>query len=304
MNDRTAIAVFGYKRPRHLEEVFDALTVAEGFSEYSVYIFIDGPRRSEETELGRATVSVAEQFCSNHKEQANLLVRSENIGLSRSILKGVDTVLSDHQSVIVLEDDIVIGRFALEYFRLALERYERNPVVASVSGYSHPPKRLRIPAEYPYDAYFLRRNSSWGWATWVHKWRDVDWSMDWWDGHRQERYLNRQVRRVAPDIPLMLDDQLFGRIDSWAVRYTLHHIRNGLVSLVPVQSQVRNIGFDGTGVHSGVSRKYTVALAGVPRAELLPEIVAEDPIISRKFSALYRRGLLRRVATRIRRAFR
>ena len=49
----------------------------------------------------------------------------------------------------------------------------------------------------------------------------------------------------------MLKDQRDKKIDSWAIRWAATVFLNDGVALYPGKSLVRNIGFDGSGVHCG-----------------------------------------------------
>jgi hypothetical protein len=54
----------------------------------------------------------------------------------------------------------------------------------------------------------------------------------------------------------MLDKQMSGKINSWAIRFCYHQFENNLVDVYPVKSKVKNIGFgyDGTNCHNGSYR--------------------------------------------------
>jgi GR25 family glycosyltransferase involved in LPS biosynthesis len=199
----------------------------------------------------------------------------------------VSSVLRKHDAVVVVEDDIVLARNALQYFHQALHYYRHSGGVGSVSGYAHPPSLLSIPRHYPYDAYFLGRSFSWGWATWSDRWEQVNWDVSRWERLRQDERVVRGLSALGPDVPLMLDMQLNGKIDSWAIRYTLHHFLNGLLSLTPVHSYVQNIGLDGSGTHTGNTRRYENDLSLAMSNPLLPPFVAPNPLIAERFRRLY-----------------
>ena len=54
----------------------------------------------------------------------------------------------------------------------------------------------------------------------------------------------------------MLSKQRRGKVDSWAIRWYLSvFMRDGL-TLYPSQTLIQNIGFDGSGTHSALSRRH------------------------------------------------
>ena len=188
-----------------------------------------------------------------------------------------------------------MAQVALHYFAAALLRYESSKSVLSISGYSHPDNVLRIPDNYPYDAYFLRRNSSWGWATWADRWTMVDWDIARWLEARNEPYFVSQLSRMVPDLPGMLDGQAAGRIDSWSVRFTLHHFVRGGLSLVPRYSYVRNIGLDGSGTHTTGRFADPIDLSRALAYPRLPLAEQTDSEIEKRFAALFKKKQVPRI---------
>jgi hypothetical protein len=78
----------------------------------------------------------------------------------------------------------------------------------------------------------------------------------------------------------MLEDQLAGRVNSWAIRwYLAAFLFNGL-TLYPRQSLISNIGFDGSGTHCGASKPQFLQdqqTHGLKKISLLPEEIAINP---------------------------
>ena len=288
-----AIAVFVYKRPQHTATMLASLVGASDETPLPLYVFADGPKTAADIGPVKETRRLVEDLPWAAKK--DIRFADTNRGLANSVIAGVSEVLRNHTAAIVVEDDLVLSQFALGYFVQALRRYRHAAAVGSISGFAHPPSRLRIPRYYPYDTYFLRRNSSWGWATWRDRWGCVDWSIARWERLRRDPFAVGLMRSVSDDLPRMLDDQLNGRIDSWAVLFTLHHFLRGLFSLTPVHSYVDNIGADGTGTHSGVTNRYRNDLRTAVAKPRFPPVVFEDATIARRFADLYKRpGLVRR----------
>jgi hypothetical protein len=51
----------------------------------------------------------------------------------------------------------------------------------------------------------------------------------------------------------MLEQQINGNIDSWAIRWYLSAFTINGMTLYPIRTLVKNIGFDGSGTHCGAS---------------------------------------------------
>src|SRR5262249_47266718 len=152
----------------------------------------------------------------------------------------------------------------------AISMYQSRSDIFSVTGYNYP---LSIPLDYPEPAYLSYRGSSWGWGTWVDRWKKVHWEPE----HIAETLNNPAVRdRFAcggDDLLPMLRLQMSGKLDSWAIRFDFAHAVNAAFCLHPVRSLIQNIGFDGTGVHCSVGNDYDVELdPNTHPLELNPEI--------------------------------
>ena len=67
--------------------------------------------------------------------------------------------------MIVLEDDMVVSPYFLEYMNEALEQFVEDDRVISVHGYVYP-----VDFELP-EAFFIQGADCWGWATWQRGWK-------------------------------------------------------------------------------------------------------------------------------------
>jgi len=248
----TGIAVFAYDRPSHLKNVLEGLKQNEV---NHLYIFSDGPETEEDTENVEAVRKVIEQvnWCSK-----TVVTRESNLGLAQSIVQGIDRVFRDHDRIIVLEDDCVPAANYVSFMRKCFDRYEQDSQVMNISGYSPP---IDIPEEYPYDGFFTYRASSWGWGTWKSSWEVFEhepFTLDYLNNHRAD--LKETMLISGHDMFPMMEDQLRGDIDSWAIWWGYAIATNQGVSLCPVHSKIRNIGHEGRGTHSNKNDKFEVCL--------------------------------------------
>ena len=82
--------------------------------------------------------------------------------------------MRQYGKAIVLEDDILVSPVFLDYMNDALNRYEREKRVWSISAWSHP-----IDSTGLGDSYFWCIPHCWGWASWNDRWqyfkRDIAW---------------------------------------------------------------------------------------------------------------------------------
>jgi putative methyltransferase (TIGR04325 family) len=238
----TAIALFGWKRPHHLHQVLQSLSKNREIAELPLYIFLDGPRNDDDRTQCELCFKIAREFDSAFSKQ---IIRSNtNLGLFNSVVQGISLVLQQFESVIVLEDDIVVSPYFLSYMMQGLLLYRDVPEVASIHGFI--PNIIPSPP----SSFFLPGADCWGWATWRHQWRCMRF-------HAAD--LAREIRTAKLtkifnlngnyDYLRMLDDRAVNRNNSWAILWHASCFLAGKVTLYPPKSLVSNIGLDGSGEH-------------------------------------------------------
>jgi len=295
---RASLALFGFNRPAHTRNCLESLTRNPEAAESHLYCFLDGPRTQEDVanvESVRRILRGATGFAG-----VDILERQGNWGLSRNIIDGITRTLQERERVIVVEDDLEVSPGFLAYMNRALVAYRGSPAVFSVSAYNYPRTLLRVPASYPYDAFFVTRHMCWGWATWRDRWARADWQLNDYESLQAEESWRRSFGEAGLDLPGMLEAQHKGQIDSWAIRWTHAHFANHAVCLVPVQSFVNNLGTDGSGTHMRPSGRYFHDELHGRESIRLPPIVYVDPLIARRFKSAERRNLAVRVAAHLR----
>jgi hypothetical protein len=290
------IALFAYRRPDHLRQTLAALQRNPEAARSLLYVFSDAAK--DEGAAGdvaqvREILRGARGF--HHIE---LVERDQNVGLARNITSGVTQVLGLHDDVIVIEDDLVTSPHFCRFVNEGLSFYRDEPRVANITGYCYPVFRA-LP-----ETFLVRASVSWGWATWRDRWAHFNA-----DGQDLRRRLLEQAAPTAFDFDgsvrymRMLEDQIAGHNDSWAIRwYASCFLRNELV-LFPGRSLVRNIGNDGS--HGTHTRRrttvYDVTLSPTP-IELRPIAVAENLEARAAFREFF--GVTQRRFSRLRGAWR
>jgi hypothetical protein len=132
-----------------------------------------------------------------------------------------------------------------------LDYYHNDLQVGSVTGFSP----LRAPPRgYVKDVMAVPRNSSQGWGTWADRWLTVDWEARVARRVWTDPALRRRFNAAGADRADRLRRQLDGNIDSWSIRFGLWQIINNKVTIYPAKNRILNIGYDGSGVHSGIGR--------------------------------------------------
>lgn len=266
---KAPIAFFTYNRPVHTQRSLESLAKNKGASESELYIFCDAPKREtdrEAVEQVRAVVR-SQPWCGT----VHIVEQSTNQGCANSIIQGVTRLCQEYGKVIVIEDDLVLSPFFLDYMNRALDTYVDASSVMQISGHMFP---VELKAET--DAIFLPFTTSWGWATWQRAWKHFDPEMSGYEILRKDRRLRHQFDlNGAYSYFTMLEAQRNGQIDSWAIRWYLSVFTQKGLTLYPVQSLVGNTGFDGSGTHchKDSSLKSSISINPI---YVFPTVVTED----------------------------
>lgn len=243
-DERAPIALFAYRRPEHLARCLASLAANPEARQTALVIYCDGPKSAADAKLVATTRDVAraaEGFTS-----VRVIASDVNRGLAASVISGVSEVLEWSDSVIVVEDDLVVSEDFLAYMNQGLELYRDEPKVVSIHGFL-PRVREALP-----QSFFLRGADCWGWATWRRGWNTFN--PDGSDLLRQLRSANEvdafDFHGAYPYLE-MLERQVRGEVDSWAIRWYASAFLAGQFTLHPGASLVTNIGMEGSGTHAG-----------------------------------------------------
>ncbi|MEH6660515.1 MAG: hypothetical protein V7679_02605 [Parasphingorhabdus sp.] len=278
------VVLFAYARPDHLHQTLSALAAAEGARGTMLWIFSDGPKNAAaEDKVAAVRALLAEPKWRDRFLEVHVVEAQQNKGLARSIIEGVSIVFEQYEEVIVLEDDLVVAPDFLRFMNDALGRHAQTAEVGSVTGYC---PLTQPPAGYAHDVYAVPRSCSHSWATWRDRWETVDWSGRGAVRLWEDKALRKRFMATGSDKLDRLRRQLEGRIDSWSIMFNLWHALNGRVAIYPVRNLVQNIGFDGSGTHTGAHDRMHTALSQ-PGAALDPALPPEDPRVLVAFRKTY-----------------
>ncbi len=244
------IAIFAYNRLEHLMQAIKALSENQESLYSELYIFLDGPKTNYDEMLNKEILNYINKIVGFK----NVFIRKSEInqGLLKSITLGVSEVLSKHNKIIVLEDDIVVSKYFLDFMNSGLNLYENDSKVASIHGYVYPVKE-----ELP-NSFFLRGSDCWGWATWRRAWKkynnNANILLDRINIHDEKNMFD--YNGYGGYIK-MLKDAIDKRNDSWAIRWYASTFLEDMYTLYPGKSLVNNIGLDGSGTHKEYSNQQT-----------------------------------------------
>jgi hypothetical protein len=257
MSSFAPIALFVYNRPWHVRQTLESLQANSLSEQTDLFIFSDGAKNDKDLEPVNEVRRYIHGIGSFRRVE--IMESPTNKGLSTSIISGTTSVIAQYGRIIVLEDDLITSPHFLRFMNEGLQCYESEDEVISVHGYVYPTKQI-LP-----ETFFLRGADCWGWATWKRGWDLFDQ-----DGAKLLSRLAEQklFKRFDMDgtfpYTQMLEDQVAGKNDSWAIRWHASAFLADKLTFYPGKSLVRNIGIDSSGIHCSTSYCYDGLLSNKP----------------------------------------
>jgi hypothetical protein len=264
------IILFVYNRPWHTQQTVEALQKNELATDSELFIFADGSKANA-TEEQKEKIRQVREYINriNGFKSVKIYEKEKNCGLANSVIAGVTEIINKFGKAIVVEDDLVTSRYFLRFMNEALDFFENDDRIFSVSGYTFPSKTMNIPANYKKDIYLSYRHGSWGWGTWKNRWNSVNWEVADFKEFSHSRKSQEAFHRGGADVSGMLKAQVEGKIDSWAIRFDYSLFKQNKFNIRPVKSLVINVGLDNSGTHTGADEKLVTILDDnwLPRIE-------------------------------------
>lgn len=241
MENKTAICILAYNRYEHLSRVLNRLFEFD-LSGFDLLVFQDGPKNSKDAFQTRKVTELIESYPPSKFKHK--VIRQQNIGLADAVVQSLDFCFEKYNQAIILEDDILISEGFLNFMEQALNHYAQDDKVAGVSGFSYYPKELE-------SAYFLPIGCSWGWGTWKRAWEGMTNDPD--RALKDLRSSGKITKFDFGSYPFtaILENTVSGNSSSWAIQFYVQFFLKGQLFLFPPVSLCRNIGFDGSGTHTG-----------------------------------------------------
>ncbi len=294
------VVLFVYNRLDHTMNVIESLSKNLLANETDLYIFSDAAK----TEKGLEKVEAVRQYIRKtdwreNFQKVTIVEAEKNKGLAKSIIGGVTSILEEYKKVIVVEDDLVLSPYFLQYMNDALDYYKDVQDVWSISGYSFPMKSL---SKYPHDIFYSYRGSSWGWATWLDRWVKTDWEVKDYPRLMADKEWQKRFNRGGADLTGMLGMQMEGKINSWAIRWVFTQSNLGMYTVYPKHSYILNDGCDGSGTHVGTTAEYRTDIEeSVSKCNF--ERLTIDSAIAREFWYKYSDTLDKKIKRNLKKIF-
>lgn len=249
------IGISTYSRLNHLTQTIEALKKNSLASESELYVFSDAPKADDEEKV-KAVRTYLKNI--NGFKRIEIIERQTN-SRTYNNRQGMRMMLDRHDKMIFMEEDIVTAPSFLEYMNFALDAYENNSTIFSITGHCPP---IHIPADYPYDVFLHPRFDPWGFGIWKDRFDMIEMKIP--QRITRQVYLNpKKLYKFSKGgldlLPLVLNNY-FEYADGLDVRIFPQQFIMNMLTVYPVKHLVKNIGLDGSGVHPKKNPKYKIDL--------------------------------------------
>ena len=276
------ITLFTYSRADHTKSAVESLLKNKEAAESDLFIFSDGPKTEEKRKAVEENRKYIDTITGSNS--VHIVEHEKNQGLANSLIAGITEIVNQYGRVIVVEDDLILSPYFLQFMNEALEKYKDEDRVASISAFLNP-----IDCEAP-DTFFLRYFACWGWATWKRGWDILI---------NDDRVLLKQLRWKKNDFNIGGTGPFYGILycdkiglnDSWAVRFYASQFLAGKLQLFPGRSMAIQTGTDGSGTHgTDADHKYDKMRLSIRPIHIGEIDVEESKEMYDAFSRFYGQG--------------
>lgn len=264
------ILIACFIRPEQLKRCLEPLESLPN----PIYVVIDSPR--DEIDSIQVT-QVKEILKAAMIEVVDTLSFNSNQG-TNSVALGIDWVLQKYDSVIVIEEDILISRQFVTFAERMLLEYEDDFRVGSITAMNLVPtnKISRSIDLYRFSAYFY----AWGWATWKTRWEQMiptsEWDIDTLDTPltarnplTKQKWKNRFWEVKSGRAPGL-----------WDYRWIYTYWRKEWLTIIPNRNLALNIGFDLSATHTRVAPEWAPKVV-----EVIDDLVTETLDVTQDIKA-------------------
>ena len=252
-SDKAAVIITVYDRHSHIRKCLESLEAAEGSESYHVIVGSDSPFVESHIEkINTVRKYLLEKQKSHSFKKLTVIYHDKNIGPDENFETCIALSKSfEHQSFIMMEDDVIVGSYFLDFISDGLSIFAEDESVITINGYLDP--NLITNSSVPF---LYNRFSAYGFASWHKKW----------DRLQERRVSVNYASKVLSDIKLFkkqaklspnaksypfLAENFYKAAD---IEIGLMMELEGLWNLIPNVSLTANRGMDGSGLRSGIDK--------------------------------------------------
>jgi hypothetical protein len=240
------VLITTYTRYNHLRQTVEALRENYLADQTDLFIASDYPKIDTDKEAVDKIRDYLGQIA-GFKSVIPIL-REKNHGFEENFLKSKNHIYEHYDRIIFMEDDIVTAPGFLKFINDGLDAYQDNQSVYAICGYLYDSYRQFVSNS---NQVFLDIFNAWGYGTWRDKDRNIERGPELSRRFLRSPKLFFLMNCTAPPLFQIAIASAENNLVAEDLDFTLNMIEKKKCCVFPFKSLVRNIGFDGSGVHCG-----------------------------------------------------
>jgi hypothetical protein len=242
MNKLAPIIFICYNRYEHAVKSLESLKKNRLAKKSKIFIFSDAALKKDKK--NQKKILKIRKFIKKVRgfKSKTLILRKNNFGNKKNILTAVDRVFKNFDKAIVVEDDLLVSPYFLDYMNLCLNYYSKYKTIWHINGWSYPFLKNSTS-----DINFSRTMNCWGWGTWRNRWKSIS--------TNEAKYIKNFNNKMRHNFDIQSSANFWSQIirnknktlKTWAVFWYATIFVNKGLTIYPKQSFVKNIGMDGSG---------------------------------------------------------
>ena len=122
MSNFAPIIIFCYRR--RIDKLIESLLKNKQASKSNLYIFSDGNK----SDLDKQDISDLRNSLKKIKgfKSVSIFESNFNKGLANSIIQGTNSIINKYGKAIILEDDLIVSEYFLDFMNKSLNIYKKN----------------------------------------------------------------------------------------------------------------------------------------------------------------------------------
>lgn len=249
------ILISVYDRVAHLTKCVESIKENKEAKDSDLFIAVDYPNKASDKDK----IEKVLKYCASIDgfKSVNIIKRNKNFGAGINATEALFELFEHYDKAICMEDDNIVSSTFLEFMNDALNYYENDDRIINITGFNYP---VDMPATYDKDVYIWPAYSAYGVGYWRKKFNREYLELNDFDEFITDKKLVDAFNNVAEHIlPILFHGLKNGEIyGDCAISY--NYFRKNKFALFPVISKVKNIGYDGSGLHCGINEGFAKRL--------------------------------------------
>lgn len=241
---KTPILLMTFNRPGPTARVFDEI---RKIKPKNLFISTHGPRENKPDDVPKCEEVLKIVKNIDWPCDVKYLFRDKNLGCKLGCAGAITWFFNNVPEGIVLEDDCLPDPTFFRFCEEMLEYYRDHKNIAIISGHN-----VDGTIDTPYSYIFTRYGHLWGWASWAKVWKNYDVTMKFWLDKKNQSRIKKAIddRTRWNYSRLMYENTFSGKKDTWDYQWESNRLLNGLISILPKENMIENLGFGPDATHT------------------------------------------------------